>query len=59
VFIKARWAAQARPVEVLLARPVEVLPARAEALLARELDLELAGGLGLPCTQKKSQAGTG
>jgi hypothetical protein len=51
VLIKARWAAQARPVEVLLAR--------AEALLARELDLELAGGLGLPCTQKKSQAGTG
>jgi hypothetical protein len=48
VFIKACWAA--------LARPVELLPARAEALLALERELNLAGGLGLPCTQKKSQA---
>jgi hypothetical protein len=47
VFIKARWAALARPVELLLAR--------AEALLALELEL----GLGLPCTPKKSQAGRG
>jgi hypothetical protein len=47
VFIKARWAALARPVELL---------ARAEApAWAREL--ELAQGLGLPCTPKKSQAG--
>jgi hypothetical protein len=51
VFIKARWAEPGRPVELLLAR--------AEALLALELELNLAGGLGLPCTQKKSQAGTG
>jgi hypothetical protein len=51
VFIKARWAAVARPVELLLAR--------AEALLALELELELALGLGLPCTPKKSQAGRG
>src|SRR5271166_4335501 len=43
VFIKARWAALARPVELLLA--LELEPA--------------AGGLGLPCTQKKSQAGRG
>jgi hypothetical protein len=49
VFIKARWAALPRPVELLLAR--------AEALLALELELEL--GLGLPCTPKKSQAGRG
>ena len=48
VFIKARWAALARPVELLLAR------AEAPAW-AREL--ELAQGLGLPCTPKKSQAG--
>jgi hypothetical protein len=48
VFIKARWAAMPRPVELL---------ARAEALLA--LELELAQGLGLPCTPKKSQAGRG
>jgi hypothetical protein len=47
VFIEARWAAPARPVELLLAR--------AEALLA--LELKLAEGLGLPCTPKKSQAG--
>ena len=51
VFIKARWAALARPVEPLLAR--------AEALLALELELELAQGLGLPCTPQKSQAGRG
>ncbi len=51
MFIKARWAALARPVELLLAR--------AEALLALELELKVAGGLGLPCTRKKSQAGTG
>jgi hypothetical protein len=51
VFIKARWAALARPVELLLAR--------AEALLALERELKLAEGLGLPCTQKTSQAGTG
>ncbi len=49
MFIKARWAALARPVELLLAR--------AEALLA--LGLEVAQGLGLPCTPKKSQAGRG
>ena len=49
VFIKVRWAALARPVELLLAR--------AEALLA--LELEVAQGLGLPCTPKKSQAGRG
>jgi hypothetical protein len=51
VFIKARWAALARPVELLLAR--------AEALLALELELKLAEGLGLPCTPKKSQEGRG
>ncbi|MGA7131430.1 MAG: hypothetical protein WBZ15_03600 [Mycobacterium sp.] len=51
VFIKARRAA--------LARPVEALPGRAEALLALEPELELEEGLGLPCTQKKSQGGTG
>src|SRR5580693_3433787 len=51
VSIKARWAALARPVELLLAR--------AEALLALERELKLAEGLGLPCTQKTSQAGTG
>jgi hypothetical protein len=50
VFIKARWAAPARPVELLLAR--------AEALLALD-ELELAEGLGLPCTPKKSQEGRG
>jgi hypothetical protein len=50
VFIKARWAAPARPVELLLAR--------AEALLALD-ELELAQGLGPPCTPKKSQAGRG
>ncbi len=50
VFIKARWAALARPVELLLARAME--------LLALELE-PAAGGLGLPCTQKKSQAGRG
>ena len=44
VFIKARRAALARPLE---------------ALLALEPELELEEGLGLPCTQKKSQAGTG
>jgi hypothetical protein len=49
VFIKARWAALARPVELLLAR--------AEALLA--LELEVAQGLGSPCTPKKSQADRG
>jgi hypothetical protein len=49
VFIKARWAALARPVELLLAR--------AEALLV--LQLEVAQGLGSPCTPKKSQAGRG
>ena len=41
VFIKARWAALARPVELLLAR-AEVLLARAEVLLALELDPEPA-----------------
>jgi hypothetical protein len=51
VFIKARWAALARPVELLLAR--------AEALLALELEQELAQGFGMPCTPKKSQAGRG
>ena len=51
VFIEARWAALARPVELLLAR--------AEALLALELEIEPAEGLGLPCTPKKSQAGRG
>jgi hypothetical protein len=51
VFIKARWGALARPVELLLAR--------AEALPALELELELAQGVGLPCTRKKSQAGRG
>lgn len=51
MFIKARSAALARPVELLLAR--------AEALLALELELELAQGVGLPCTRKKSQAGRG
>jgi hypothetical protein len=35
---------------------VELLLARAEALLELELELELAGGLELPCTQRKSQA---
>jgi hypothetical protein len=35
---------------------VELLLARAETLLALELELDLAGGLELPCTQKKSQA---
>jgi hypothetical protein len=49
VFIKARWAALARPVELL---------ARAEAP-AWALELELAEGLGLPCTPKKSQEGRG
>ena len=44
VFIKARRAALARPLE---------------ALLALEPELELEEGLGLPCTQKKSQGGTG
>jgi hypothetical protein len=48
--IKARWAVLVRPVELLLAR-AEALRARAEPLLEE--------GLGLPCTQKKSQAGTG
>ena len=51
MFIKARWAALARPVELLLAR--------AEALLALELELKLAEGLGWPCTPKKSQEGRG
>jgi hypothetical protein len=51
VFIKARRAA--------LARPLEALPGRPEALQALEPELELEEGLGLPCTQKKSQAGTG
>ena len=51
VSIKARWAALARPVELLLAR--------AEALLALELELKLAEGLGWPCTPKKSQEGRG
>jgi hypothetical protein len=51
VLIRARWAALARPVGLLLAR--------GEALLAVEPELELEEGLGLPCTQKKSQAGTG
>jgi hypothetical protein len=50
VFIKACWAALARPVELLLAR--------AEAP-AWALELELAQGLGLPCTPKKSQSGRG
>ena len=50
VFIKARWAALARPVELLLARTEA--PAWA-------LELELAEGLGLPCTPKKSQEGRG
>jgi hypothetical protein len=49
VLIKACWAALARPAGLVLA---EALLARAEALLLEE-------GLGLPCTQKKSQAGTG
>ncbi|MDT5254269.1 MAG: hypothetical protein QOE48_3467 [Mycobacterium sp.] len=44
VFIKARWAALGRPVELL---------ARAEALLALEPELEVEEGLGLPCTPKK------
>lgn len=48
VFIKARRAALARPVELMLAR--------AEAP-AWACELELAQGLGLPCTPKKSQAG--
>jgi hypothetical protein len=47
VFIKARWAALARPVELL----------QAEALMAPEL--ERAQGFRLPCTQKTSQAGRG
>jgi hypothetical protein len=47
VFVKARWAALVRPVELL---------ARAEVLLELEPG---AGGLRLPCTQKKSQAGKG
>ena len=50
VFIKARWGALTRPVELLLAR--------AEAP-AWALELELAQGLGLPCTPKKSQEGRG
>ena len=45
MFIKARWAALARPVELL----------RAEALRAPQLEL----GFRLPCTQKTSQAGKG
>jgi hypothetical protein len=50
VFVKARWAALARPVVL----------ARAEApAAALELGLELEEGLGLPCTQKTSQASTG
>ncbi len=53
MFIKARWAALARPVELLLAR-AEALPA-----LELEPELELAQGVGLPCTRKKSQAGRG
>lgn len=47
VFIKACWAALARPVERL---------ARAEAP-GWALELQGAAGLGLPCTQKKSRAG--
>jgi hypothetical protein len=50
VFIKAHWGALARPVELLLAG--------AEAP-AWALELELAEGLGLPCTPKKSQEGRG
>ena len=50
MFIKARWGALARPVELLLARTEA--PAWA-------LELELAEGLGLPCTPKKSQEGRG
>jgi hypothetical protein len=42
------------------ARPVGLVPARAEAPVeALEPDPEVAAGLGLPCTQKTSQASTG
>jgi hypothetical protein len=54
VFIKARWAALARPVELLLAR--------AEALLAVELELAEAGrlgfGLAVAGTANKTVAGS-
>jgi hypothetical protein len=42
-----------------LARPAGLVLAREEALLARADVLLEEEGLGLPCTQKKSQAGTG
>jgi hypothetical protein len=43
-----------------LAHPVGLAPAREEAPAeALEPDLEVEAGLGLPCTQKTSQASTG